>query len=544
MKAQFDARARRGRGRLAWFALVVLGCVVCCQTRASARLTPESPEVRAAVDRALVFLEKQNDKRFGHAVLAGLAALKAGKKDHVLVQRGLDAAQQLTSLISMGQPLEANCMYTLGMAVIFLIEHDPSAHASEVQTILNHMLSIQKAHGGFGYTNLSTGDTSMTQFAILAMWMASEVGYDVPEEHWVRVTNWLLRTQDPSGGYGYQGRDPGSFTLVEQEQVRETMSAAGAGGLYMVGEHLGLLEFDAKENDTPPGLKLRKKRERGSRPAVAGVDTAKYHEGRKRADGWMDSHHTVEAKQWPLYFLYALERYKSFRDLVEGRTDPSPDWYNEGANYLLKSQLEDGKWIGSPVPEDLGNTCFGVLFLMRSMREIIKKVKAFGGGTLAGGRGLPDGDDVVLGLDGVKSRALSGPADQVLQMLDDPDQPEVEKALARLHELAEAGDQELLTKHQKKLRDLAKDGSPQAKAAAIKALARTRDLDVVPLLIEALRNPEPLVYSEAELGLRFISRKFEGVLPGDDESEAGRLAALEKWKEWFMSIRPDARFEE
>lgn len=544
MKGYFDAGSRGRRGRFVCFALMVLGGVVCCQTRALAGLTPESPEVRAAVDRALVFLEKQNDKRFGHAVLAGLAALKAGKKDHVLVQRGLEAAQQLSNLILMGQPLEANITYTLAMAIIFLIEHDPSAHSTEIQTILNHMLSIQKAHGGFGYTNLGTGDTSMTQFAVLAMWMASEVGYNVPEENWVRVTNWLLRTQDPSGGYGYQGRDPGSFTLVAQEHVRETMSAAGAGGLYMAGEHLGLIEFDAKENDTPPGLKLHKKRERGSRPAVEGVDKVKYHEGRKRADSWMDSHHTVEAKLWPLYYLYALERYKSFRDLVDGRTDPSPDWYNEGANYLLEKQLEDGKWVGSPLPEDTGNTCFGILFLMRSMREIIKKVKAFGAGTLAGGRGLPDGDDVVLGLDGVKSRALSGPADQILQMLEDPDRPEIEQALARLHELAEAGDQELLTKHQKKLRELAKDGSPQAKAAAIKALARTRDLDVVPLLIEALRDPEPLVYSEAELGLRFISRKFEGVLPGDDESEAGRLAAIEKWKEWFMSIRPDARFDE
>lgn len=523
---------------------VLSGAVLCGQgPAAAAGLTPESPEVRAAVDRALVYLEKQNEKRFGHAVLAGLAALKAGRKDHVLVQRGLEAAQQLANLISTGQPLEGNQMYTLGMAIIFLIEHDPAAHAAEVQTILNHMLSLQKAHGGFGYTNLGTGDTSMTQFAILAMWMASEVGHDVPEDSWVGVTNWLLRTQDPSGGYGYQGRDPGSFNLVEQDQVRETMAAAGAGGLYMVGEHLGLVRFEPKD-EAPPGLKLRKKRERDARPVAGGIDAAKYHEGRKRADAWMDSHYTVEAKMWPLYFLYALERYRSFRDLVEGRTDPSPGWYNDGANYLLKSQLDDGKWVGSPVPEDVGNTCFGVLFLMRSMREIIKKVKSFGGGTLSGGRGLPDGDDVVLGLDGVKSRALSGPADQILQMLEDPDRPEVDKALARLHELAEAGDEELLNKHQKKLRQLATDGTPQAKAAAIKALSRTRDLDVVPLLIEALRDPEPLVYSEAELGLRFISRKFEGVLPGDDDSESGRLAAAEKWKEWFLSIRPDARFEE
>lgn len=544
MKGQTGTAWTMGCGGCVGLALAVLAGVGWHGPAFAAGLTPESPEVRAAVDRALAFLEKQNEKRFGHAVLAGLAALKAGKRDHVLVHRGLEAAQQLFNLISISQPLEANNMYTLGMAIIFLIEHDPSAHAMEVQTILNHMLASQKAHGGFGYTNLGTGDTSMTQFAVLAMWMASEVGFDVPQEHWVRVANWLIRTQDPSGGYGYQGRDPGGFTRVEQEQVRETMSAAGAGALYMVGEHLELVQFDAKGNEAPPGLKLRKKRERGSRQAIEGLDTAKYHEARRLADGWMDSHYTVEAKMWPLYFLYGLERYRSFRDLVEGRTDPSPGWYNEGAQYLLKSQLEDGKWVGSPVPEDVGNTCFGVLFLMRSMREIIKKVKSFGGGTLSGGRGLPDGDDVVLGLDGIKSRALSGPADQILQMLEDPDRPEVEKALARLNELAEAGDEELLTKHQKKLRELAKDGNPQAKAAALKALARTRDLDVVPLLIEALRDPEPLVYSEAELGLRFISRKFEGVLPGDDDSEAGRLAAMEKWKQWFLAVRPDARFDE
>ena len=44
--------------------------------------------------------------------------------------------------------------------------------------------------------------------------------------------------------------------------------------------------------------------------------------------------------------LYGLERYKSFQEAMEGLEDPSPNWYNDGYEFLAKSQAADGSWTG------------------------------------------------------------------------------------------------------------------------------------------------------------------------------------------------------
>ncbi len=41
------------------------------------------------------------------------------------------------------------------------------------------------------------------------------------------VCNWLLRTQDPTGGWGYQGSDPGTFDRVGQYPVQHSLSRRG-----------------------------------------------------------------------------------------------------------------------------------------------------------------------------------------------------------------------------------------------------------------------------------------------------------------------------
>jgi hypothetical protein len=61
-----------------------------------------------------------------------------------------------------------------------------------------------------------------------------------------------------------------------------------------------------------------------------------------------------------------------------------------------------------------------------------------------------------------------------------------------------------------------------------------------PILIFALTDPDKRVVREARDGLRSISRNFEGFGPPDnfDKDEQGR--AVERWKAWYQTIRPDA----
>ena len=91
-----------------------------------------------------------------------------------------------------------------------------------------------------------------------------------------------------------------------------------------------------------------------------------------------------------------------------------------------------------------------------------------------------------------------------------------------------------------RLKRMLMSGKYQARLAAAKTLARDRDLNNVPVLIFALSDPDHRVATAARDGLRFISRKFNGFGMPDVPSNAERRAAIEKWKEWYLSIRPDA----
>ena len=73
--------------------------------------------------------------------------------------------------------LEPLDVYSVGLCVIFFVEADPVAFKAEIQTYLDHLLSIQKPHGGWGYRDRTTGDTSMTQYGVLALWESEHAGF-------------------------------------------------------------------------------------------------------------------------------------------------------------------------------------------------------------------------------------------------------------------------------------------------------------------------------------------------------------------------------
>jgi HEAT repeat protein len=78
--------------------------------------------------------------------------------------------------------------------------------------------------------------------------------------------------------------------------------------------------------------------------------------------------------------------------------------------------------------------------------------------------------------------------------------------------------------------------------AAIKALYNLRDLNDVPIFIYALGDPDPRIVRKARDALRLISRKIDGFGLEDDPSEGAKLEAIQRWKQWYLGIRPDAQF--
>jgi hypothetical protein len=77
--------------------------------------------------------------------------------------------------------------------------------------------------------------------------------------------------------------------------------------------------------------------------------------------------------------------------------------------------------------------------------------------------------------------------------------------------------------------------------AAVKTLARSRELDNVPALIFALSDPNWLVVEAARDGLCFVSRKFQGYGPPPNATPEQKQAAQAKWKQWYLAIRPDGQ---
>ena len=254
---------------------------------------------------------------------------------------------------------------------------------------------------------------------------------------------------------------------------------------------------------------------------------------------------------WQYYFLYALERYHSFREKVEGSFEEEPRWYNEGVRLMQGLQREDGAFgfdlddTASPIGCDLPvGTAFAMLFLLRSTRETIEKVIERDG-ILRGGYDLPsDLTEVRMRDNKIVAPAITGEVEDLITMLEDDEAEKIENLLENPDALSLSGLQGTGREYSARLARVLRTGSYKARMVAARSLGRQGDLDNVPILIYALTDADPRVVVEARDGLRLTSRKFDGFgLP--DSPTAGELqSAVSQWKAWYKSMRPDAVFIE
>lgn len=552
--ARFSSRTwerlsrRPGRWAVLASALLAVGGITARALAASGsgvELTPESPEIQKAVARGIEFLGSPSakDSRLGGKALIGLAILKAtGEAKHPQIDR---QAKEMVAMLEGAKSLESHDIYSLGIAIIFFANLDGMTYRPQLETLLAELKARQKPHGGWGYTGQQTGDTSMTQYAVLGMWEAERAGFDTPVESWEKVCNWLLRTQDPTGGFGYQGNDPGSFTRVNQIGVRHSLCAGGLASLYLCEDHLGLYTGSARRSKDLPSVlkKVEKPDKRRSRPRLTNnVDPKRLSEAQEMGAGWFDGNWAITPKTgelWQFYYLYALERYESFREAMNGLPE-SHDWYDEGARRLLELQQPSGGWNSTMPDGPYVGSAFSLLFLVRSTKKALISA-GLGSGALVAGRGIPKttsglrmrGGDIV-------ASPLNKPAEQLLSLMEDVDNPESVRAAEGFISVAEAADEATLNKHAVQLRKLAASEHPEARIAAVKGLGRARQLDNVPTLIYALTDPDSQVVTAAIEALRCISRQppgSSGTMIADDVT---RKAAIDYWKSWYLSIRPGA----
>ena len=545
-----------------WSSVLLCVLMLCqaCLPPAALAYTRSSPEVTQMLEKAIGFLEGSAEDRLGGQCAIATVFLKHGyEPSHPKIREAIDACREVTRQ-SFNQVMQDGIVvYQVALALIFLVELDAQQYRSEIEMILRWLLSMQKEHGGWGYPphnklHGATGDTSMTQYAVLGCWMAKQAKFQVSRDTFQRALGWLVRTQDPSGCWGYQGVDSGSLTgpRVTQDLDRTSLSlaAAGLGSVYMCANVLNINASAGPKPDSatgsklPAALKLVEENPSSVRGSVQAVPrlTKAAKASMQDGDKWLEENFSASTSRYQYYYLYALERYQSFRELVLRQSDPEPEWYHAGVKLLRENQNENGSWIGGC--GDSVSTALACLFLKRSTKTAINKRSfEFGGGRLTGGRGLPKNLTNVRLHKGkivnVTTESHTTVADIVLA-LENPSNPDFQKLMENPDQFVwdsiPAGGRAVNT-----LRQIVKSGEPKERRMSIIALGKQRNLDNAPAFIYGLSDPDNEVSIASRNALRFVSRRFDGFGMPDVPQTSDKRAAVQSWKAWLLKVRPDVK---
>ena len=315
-------------------------------------------EVRDAIKRGIEALEERqkdngewsnngagvNSYSNGVTALCTLALINASdRKDTPAIKKGLEAIIK--------EPNRST--YFVSLRVMCLANADPKGrnYLPEVQTDINWLKMVQERNGGWGYGRQGghgTPDSSNSQFALLALHEAAQMGAVIEDEVWRRTKDYWKRCRVEGGGYSYH---------MGTGKSKRAMSAAGMASTIIIEENLpdlGTL-FDAGR------IKCCGKPDDAAKHEELTAD----HLGSKFAFARGMRGRGVD---WAYYFMYALER----AGRVSGRRFfGAHDWYREGASKLRDWKIEGEGWTGQSVAENKNvATSMALLFLSKGKRPI------------------------------------------------------------------------------------------------------------------------------------------------------------------------------
>jgi hypothetical protein len=514
--------------------------------------TPESPEVQAMLARGMKYLEANYPPSVpdGGHFLGAMATLKVtGDDEHPAVKGAVERALKLTEKIR--KEGISNTVYSEAILCYFLCELNPKRYRQEIADIIKAMLHRQRPNGCWSYEPYTYDDTSQTQYGVLCLWAAHQNGIPIPAQAVEGAARWLMRVQQPDGGWTYGPRDFGDFQRRAQGEATHSMSAAGLSSIYISAYLLGFTAQNREEkkpdDGLPPALTrvVTEEEKQQASKFLRPTSTSRQMMDSSMAAGnaWFAKNLRYDIKKWTHYYMYAVERYKAFQELTEGRAVAEPEWYNQGVEYLRTTQRPDGSW---KTEEDHANsafidTAFAILFLTRSSQSSIRKA-VMDEGTLIGGKGLPKNLTNARMVDGqVVTPQMVRDVDDLLAMLGKTEDKQFD-ATQLPGGFTLDQDLDKRTSQLVRLREMVTDEDFQKRLAAVKTLGMSHDLDNVPPLIFALSDPNPQVVREARDGLRLISRKFQGFgLPSNPTPQQVETVQGQ-WKGWYLAIRPDGVF--
>ena len=312
--------------------------------RAPAVKEIDAREVRRTISDGIKQLERRqktngewndvSNQSNGATALCTLALLNAcDRKDTPAIQKGIQAIR--------AEPTKTT--YFTSLKIMCLAAADPKKHLQEVQDDIDWLVITQQKSGGWGYGSYGTGDASNTQFAILALHAAAQMGAVIDEKVWERAKDFWKRCRVRTGGYLYQ---------VGGGRSSRSMDAAGLASSIIIEENI-------------PDLGAMFE---GARLKCCGAIDADNHE-QLTADhlgGEFNLSRRSRGAQYRYYFMYALERAGR---LSGRRFFGAHDWYREGTAKLL-GWGNGGKWTADSVENEDVATAMALLFLSKGKRPI------------------------------------------------------------------------------------------------------------------------------------------------------------------------------
>lgn len=182
-------------------------------------------------------------------------------------------------------------------------------------------------------------DHSVSQYGVLGMWAISQLNIEIPDVYWQLVERAWKGHQYDNGGWSYK------LDLNKRESTL-SMTAAGLATLFITQEMLHSNEgLNCQGNRSDPNIEAALK--------------------------WVSKNFENYKSNEPYYALYGSERvgvasgYKYFGKL---------NWYQEGANFLVSKQKEDGSWGDDAAEHNerrIPDTCFGLMFLSRGRAPVM-----------------------------------------------------------------------------------------------------------------------------------------------------------------------------
>ena len=524
------------------------------------------PAYNAAIRNAAEFLKGDIQiGRDGHLSLVAYALLKAGvPATNSTVQNAISSTQSRVKNGKFDGRAGSFDIYLAAIDAMLLVAASPEQYTAEVATIADFIVRNQMQNGSWDYGGQDvTGDTSIAQYAALALWAASQSGYEVPTRVWDAMAAWHFRSQINDGGFPYKpnnGRYGGAGSDLNMTGnavstlsiIRLQLYPSGANPFAKKKSTKPEKKFGILEARTEPEPEEEKKKPVRSKPATS---LSALNASIQRGLGFMANRYVPIRKGHghTIYYNYALERACALNNL---ENLGSHAWYRTSGDELLKMQKPDGAFNGS-AKEDINDaTAFAILFYVRATKAAV--VAQFGAGLMRGGRDF-DLDNSEMGTDGQvkKKRKITDPLDKLLTSLSDQDPEELFAAQQAIVEKVQLGDRKELLGQIDRIRKLITNDNAEIRRTAVWALGRSGDLRDAYLLINALEDTDVDVLVEAYNALSYLSRKISGVglsaNPLADLEETNpnptqaqidatvdrwRREALKRWSAWYFRVRP------